>query len=71
LVWSDILQKSAEDHVNDVAPKGIVSCVGSDGSYPVQRIEKYARVDESWGETSIYGAINTMEVVERMIVCDG
>lgn len=28
-------------------------------------------LEELWGETSIYGALNTMEVIERMIVCDG
>jgi hypothetical protein len=38
---------------------------------PIQRIEKYINVEEVWGETNIYGALNTKEVIERMIVCDG
>lgn len=62
---------AALDHVNDIAPKGIVSGQGSDGSMPTDRINKYGRIDESWAESCIYGVMNTKEVIERLIVCDG
>ena len=45
--------------------------MGSDGSGPTDRISKYGRIDESWADACIYGAINTKEVIERLIVCDG
>ena len=45
--------------------------MGSNGSHPTERIEKYAKIDEGWSETLIYGALSTKEVIERMIVCDG
>ena len=44
---------------------------GSNGSHPMQRINKYGRIDEAWAESAIYGAINAKEVVERLIVSDG
>ena len=57
--------------MDDVGPKGIVSSSGSDGSHPTQRIERYSKIDEAWSVSSIYGALTTKEVLERMIVCDG
>ena len=32
---------------------------------------RYGTVDETWGEINIYGGLNSSEVVERLIVCDG
>lgn len=69
--WSEQLFLAANDHVNDIAPKGIVSGRGSDGSMPTERITRYGRIDESWAESCIYGVMNTKEVIERLIVCDG
>ena len=71
MTWQPDLARASQDHVNDIGPKGMVSSSGSDGSHPTQRIERYAKIDESWSETSIYGALSTKEVLERMIVCDG
>jgi hypothetical protein len=48
-----------------------VSCIGSNGSVPTQRISKYGNIDEVWAESNIFGALNAKEVVERLIVCDG
>lgn len=69
--WSDKLASAAQDHCEDAGPKGMVSNVGSDGSTPDIRISKYGRIDETWSETSIFAALNTKEVLERIIVCDG
>mmetsp|Transcript_33648 Transcript_33648/g.51915 ORF Transcript_33648/g.51915 Transcript_33648/m.51915 type:complete len:177 (-) Transcript_33648:1143-1673(-) len=63
--------KAARDHINDIAPKGITSGKGSDGSAPTDRIQKYGLIDEAWAESSLYGVLNTKEVIERLIVCDG
>ena len=69
--WCEQLHLACKDHVDDIAPKGLVQSGGSDGSYPTDRILKYGRLDESWAAACIYGAINTKEVIERLIVCDG
>ena len=71
LTWSEPLAKAAADHVKDVAPKGIASGKGTDGSLPTDRISKYGTIDEGWAESSLYGVLNTKEVMERLIVCDG
>jgi len=48
-----------------------VSSIGSNGSMPTDRIALYGTVDETWAESNIYGGMNTSEVIERLIVCDG
>ena len=39
------MAKAARDHCNDIGPKGKISHVGSDGSQPWERIERYGE----WG----------------------
>jgi len=70
-LWSDDLAKAANDHLIDVAPKGVTSGVGTNGSQPCDRIQKYGQIDEAWAESSLYGVLNSKEVIERLIVCDG
>lgn len=51
----------------ELGPKGL-----QNGSGFEQRIQKQDRnIDESWSETTLFGALNTKEVIERMVVCDG
>ena len=38
LEWSDGIAKAAQDHVNDIGPKGLMGHSGSDGSDPGSRI---------------------------------
>ena len=68
---SELLQKAAQDHVEDVGPKGLVSSIGSNGTLPTDRIGKYGNIDETWAESAIFGGLDAKEVVERLIVCDG
>ena len=58
--WSDQLALAAQDHVNDIGPKGMVSTIGSDNSMPTDRINRYAQIDETWGE-SIYLEVSTQK----------
>lgn len=69
--WSEELAKAARDHVNDIGEKGLVQTVGTDGSTPTERIDRYGTIDEAWAESNIFGAVSAQEVVERLIVCDG
>jgi len=69
--WSDELYNACRDHAYDVGPKGMTSSRGSDGSYPTKRIARYGVLDSSWADSCIFGALNPMEALERLIVCDG
>lgn len=71
LKWASELAMAAQDHVNDIGPKGIMSSIGSEGSMPQDRIARYCSIDEAWAESLCFGAITAEEVMERMIVDDG
>ena len=43
LKFSDALFLAAADHCADGTDKGIVGDVGSDGSFPSERVQKYAK----------------------------
>jgi uncharacterized protein YkwD len=70
-VWCDKLEKAGREFVKDIGPKGLVSSLGSDGQLPTDRISQYGIIDESWGESNIYGGLDSKEVIERLLVCDG
>ena len=57
--------------IDDIGPKGIVSSLGSDGSLPTDRINKFGVIDEAWGDSNIFGALDAKEVIEKLVVCDG
>lgn len=76
--------KAANDHVEDVGPKGITSSLGSgkvrnfelncsyiDGSLPTDRLTRYCNIDESWAESMCFQCLTAQEVVEHLIVNDG
>ena len=41
LQWDENLCKSAQEHVNDIGPKGLLLYQSSDGTEPEDRIAKY------------------------------
>lgn len=49
------LTKSAEDHINDLIESGEDSQIGSDGSRPNERMQRYTRIDTTWSESIIFG----------------
>ena len=57
--------------MNDIASKGLISSIGSDGSLPPDRISRFCNIDETWGESNIFGPTSPEEVLERMTVSDG
>ncbi|CDW71758.1 UNKNOWN [Stylonychia lemnae] len=71
LQWSNQLARAAQDHINDIGPKGIVSSLGSDGSLPTDRLARYCNIDDAWGESLAFQSVSAKEVIERLIVDDG
>ena len=72
LLWSELLERAAIDHQQDLMETGDMGAIGSDGSTYKERIEKYCR----WGG-SIFQALDfgprqaPVEVVIAWIVDDG
>lgn len=64
------LTKAAQDHVNDIGPKGLATQYGSDGSIPKERMEKYTAIDALWSENLMLGGYKPKEIVEYMLVSD-
>lgn len=70
--WNENLMKAAQDHLDDIGPKGLLSHTGSNKSSYKERIEKYVK----WGG-SIFEAINygprelARDVVVGWLVDDG
>jgi uncharacterized protein YkwD len=70
LRWSDGLAKAAQDHARDQAQGG-VGHMGSDGSSPIQRMERHGRWQEIAGEAINYGSKTPRSIVIDLIVDDG
>ena len=71
LDWDDLLSKSAQDHVNDIGPKGILSYESSDGTEPEARITKYGSYIDSLGENIDFGPNDEIGVIVSMTLDDG
>ena len=75
LDWSARLARSAEDLARDQAAHGGLGHVGSDGSHPMDRVERYGKVAGSVGEVATYGTFGDPGVPRRavlaLIVDDG
>ncbi len=71
LKLNDCLCKAAQDHVNDIGPKGITDHIGSDGSEPSDRIERYLNWDITIAENLDFGGKTGEDVIVSLIVDDG
>lgn len=65
------LQKSAEDHVNDIGLKGIISHIGSDNSSPLKRMQRYAFINSLASENILFGTETAEETVLGWIIDKG
>lgn len=65
------LTKAAREHVADVGEKGLSTQIGSDGSRPNERMERFTAIDSLWSENMILGGYKSKEIVEYMLVADG
>ena len=71
LTWDDNLCKSAQEHVNDIGPKGLLLYQSSDGTEPEDRIAKYGNYSESLGENIDFGPNDAMGVIISLTLDDG
>lgn len=69
--FSEPLSKAAQDHANDIGPKGLVSHVGSDKSTSSSRIERYCEWGSTMGENIDFGSYTARDVIISLLVDDG
>ena len=71
LAWDNNLAKSAQEHVNDIGPKGLLLYQSSDGTEPEDRIAKYGNYSEPIGENIDFGPNDAMGVIVSLTLDDG
>ena len=70
LEWDQNWYSSAEEHVNDIGPKGLLLYQSSDGTEPEDRINKYCNY-ETLGENIDFGPNDAMGVIISLTLDDG
>ena len=71
LQWDENLHRSAQEHVEDIGPKGLLLYQSSDGTEPEDRISKYGNYVESLGENIDFGPNDAMGVIISLTLDDG
>ena len=71
LQWEDALAASAQEHVDDIGPKGLLLYQSSDGTEPEDRITKYGRYVDSLGENIDFGPNDAIGVIVSLTFDDG
>jgi uncharacterized protein YkwD len=67
----ELLSKAAQDHADDIGPKGITEHTGSDGSQMSDRVERYLEWNISCGENISFDNHTAVDIVVQLIVDDG
>ncbi len=62
---------SAQEHVDDIGPKGLLSYQSSDGTEPEERITKYGNYFEALGENIDFGPNDALGVIVSLTLDDG
>jgi len=71
LKYSKELEKSAKDHSTDCQENDSIKPIGSDGSFPNERIGRYCSYGATWGESILVGATTAKHIAELLVVSDG
>ena len=71
LIWDENLTKAAQEHVDDIGPKGLLLYQSSDGTEPEDRIQKYGTYVDALGENIDFGPNDEMGVVVSLTLDDG
>lgn len=69
--YSEVLHRSALDHVRDQGPTGETGHKGTDGSKPSDRIERYGEIEGLSSEVINYGDETPRMTVIQLVIDDG
>jgi uncharacterized protein YkwD len=65
------LTLAARDHVKDIGPANVVGHNGTDGSRPIDRIERHGSFRKICGENIHFGETDARNIVMQLIIDDG
>lgn len=71
LTWADGMARSAYDHVLDIGPRGTTGHIGSDGSTPSDRVNRYGNWVGYISENIDFGPDRALLVVRDFVIDDG
>ena len=71
LQWDINFALTAQEHVEDIGPKGLLLYQSSEGTEPEDKIAKYGDYEESLGENIDFGPNDAMEVIISLTLDDG
>lgn len=71
LTWQDGIARSAYDHVLDIGPRGLTGHIGSDGSTPADRVNRYGTWVGYISENIDFGPERALLVVRDFVIDDG
>lgn len=71
LELKDQISQIANDHALDLGKNGLFNSIGSDGSYPDQRINRQIEYKNSMGESIDFNFITPEDIIFSIIVDDG
>ena len=63
LKWSEELAKAAKEHVEDTGPKGLLSHEGSSGATVRDRLQKFGKIINCYGENLSFHCDEAVEVL--------
>lgn len=63
LEWSEELAKAGKEHVEDTGPKGLLTHEGSRGTTVKERIQKYGKIINCYGENLAFHCDSAVEVL--------
>lgn len=71
LKWSNHLYLAAQEHVDDIGPKGIIGHNSSNGKEPIDRITDHCKWSGALGENISYGQADPEDIILTMLIDDG
>ena len=71
LQWDEYLCRSAQMHVDDIGPKGLLLYQSSDGTEPENRISKFGNYINMFGENIDFGPNDAIGVIISLTLDDG
>ena len=71
LQWDEYLCRSAQMHIDDIGPKGLLLYQSSDGTEPEDRISKYGNYIGTLGENIDFGPNDALGVIISLTLDDG
>ena len=62
---------AAKSHVENQGPEGFISHRGTDGSSPMDRMNRFGELEGAWGECIDFGSNTARRIVMQLIIDDG